>query len=207
MAEKEKSRRERREEAETENETEVVEAGDEEAEVEGTGESEGEVAEASLFDKIVAHSGVAMTEGEKLHAYKQRLVTHYNGLDDDAFEEIPTDIAEWVNEAIAEVKDAKKEKREPKFPVIDGEPKNKRRAKGDPKPQKERVGRNPEDNRYHRIADVLIQNPELCAAPVEQIVAAMKKSGHDYSDVTVNRGREAFNSVVGALRKHGKLPK
>ena len=78
--------------------------------------------------------------------------------------------------------------------------KGKASKKGDEKLKGE--GRNPENNRYFRISELLIEDPEQDDDELEK---AAKDAGYDYSDITLKRGREAFDAVTGALRKHGKL--
>jgi hypothetical protein len=187
--------------------------------------------EPTLYDIIVDDTGIKYDPevDSSVDEYKERLARHFKELDEDGFDKLSDQSVEWSNAAATITKENRGSRRKKPLPSIDGlpepeveatgkrarvtddgEPKKGRKAKElkepkakkEPKPKPEPKGRDPEANRYFRVSDIMAEKPDMT---LDEVLAALKKGGHDYSEVTVGRAHDAFQNAYAALKKHGKL--
>lgn len=192
-----------------------------------TAEKEGETVEKerseddeTLFEKICSVTDLDREEDESAEDFKVRVVRHfadtYPNTDEGnaAFEQIDSEVTDWVDSATEIHRSNKGARNKKRLPEIDGleedeEPKSKRGGAGKEKAEKkprekkekpEPKGRDPEANRFFRVAEFLVKDPDLTA---DELVTAASKTG--YSERSVRRVHEAWAGITGALKKHNKL--
>lgn len=172
--------------------------------------------EVTLYNKVAEAFGTEFdSEGEQSREdYKEEAVRFFNDMEDEVFNALPEDVTAWVNETADVMKANRGARRKKPLPdlegldVAEGESEEKpkgRRKRGEGKAEKEKAepkGRDPENNRYFRVAEIMIANPDI---KVEDLQKKVTASGHDYSEMTISRAHDAFTAVTGALKKHGKL--
>lgn len=181
----------------------------------------------TLYDLIVDVTRLEYDpEDHKDHdGYKVAVVRFLSGApykdmgDEEFVEAVGPDIAKWADtatRAFTANRGARNPKPLPHLEGLDPEPEEapvkeaKAREKAPaaartpraPAEKKERTERNPENNRYFRVAEIMLNKPGMTLA---QLGEASKKAGHDYSDVTLRRAHEAFRAVRGAFIKHELL--
>ncbi len=187
-----------------------------------TEEKEADEKEQSLYEKVVEVTGIEYDEEEHktVDDFKQQVVRHFADMEDEEFEKLPEEVQDWVDSATEVVKKNKSARRKADLPSMAGlaEPKadkaekgrRGRAAKGEKKERKAREkkeklpreGRNPENNRYFRVAEFMIPDHDVDADKLREKLA---KAGHEYSEITIGRAMEAFKAVYGALKKHDMI--
>lgn len=179
--------------------------------------------EATLYDKIAEAYGTPFEpEGDQTReSWKEDAVRFFNDMDDKDFNELPEDVAAWVNEAADVMKKNRGSKRKSALPDLAGldeaeaeeETGTKGRKGRRTKSTKEKAekeepkGRDPEANRYRRAARVMLKNfkgvdklPSL-----EEFTKQMTAAGHDYSEMTLNRAHDAVSNSIAVAADLGLL--
>ncbi len=182
---------------------------------------EDDVKTDSLFDEAVDVTGLEPEKGEEPEDYKGRVVLYFADLSDEDFDEAlrdHADLAVWVKEATEVYKKNRGSRSPKKLPAMaglagdDADPEKKsKRARGEKKERKprekkepkERAGRDPEANRYYRLGELLIEDPDMT---VDQLIKASAKLGYN-GERTARRTFEAYHAISGLLAKHGMLKK
>lgn len=106
--------------------------------------------EATLYDAIVEHTELEREDDETVEEFKDRLVQHFNDVDDDTFAAFPEQVRDWADDAIKVTKANRGARNKKALPVIDGleepvveKPAKKEKAAKAPKKEKAAAGDKP----------------------------------------------------------------
>lgn len=173
---------------------------------------------SSLYEQVVEVTDLTPEEDESPEDFKGRVVRHFSDMEDADYDtalEGREDLAVWVKNATAVYKENRGSRSKSKLPKLEGlegddaasesaaKGKSKAKSDGKAKAAKEKAepqGRDPEANRFFKIAEFLVKNPKLTA---DELVKAASKT--DYSERSIKRVHEAWTGITGAMRKHGML--
>ncbi len=165
--------------------------------------------------------GTLREEDETAEDYKDRIVRYfadkYPNTDEGnaAFDKLDGDVTDWVDSATEIKRNNRGSRNKKRLPELDGleedEEKSKRAGRGEkkeraakepkaPKEKKEREGRDPEANRYHKIANVLAKHPTMT---LDALQAAAKDTG--YSERSIKVVHIAWTNIYDVMKKAGML--
>jgi len=85
-----------------------------------TEDTETEDKNNSLYNMIVEETDLEHEDDETVEDYKERLVTHFNDMDDDAFAALPNEVSDWADAAIKATKANRGARNKKPLPAIDG---------------------------------------------------------------------------------------
>lgn len=185
----------------------------------------------TLYDKIVAISGIPFNSEEfDVEEYKSHIVRFVDSnVSDEEFDSYPNDLRDWLIDATIVVKDNRKAKNKKKIPPIEGFPvdddatstslrqrlrdglpkakgkRGRKRKEGSvAKERHPRVKKPISENRYAKVAHVMIETPGLNWKQIlERVDLDPRKKA---LEATVKYCAEAFHSVCYELRMAGLLP-
>lgn len=175
------------------------------------------------YEKIVQATGIPFDprEFDGVEEYKGHIVRYVDAnIGDEEFDAFPNDLRDWLIDATIVVKENRKARNKrniapiPGFPfeddasttslrqrLRDGLPKNKR-----PKAQKSRPRKPLSENRFARVAAVMIDHPGRNWQQILDLMGPEYDADNKSRVVTMKGCVDAFHAVCYALRAAGLLP-